>query len=142
MKYNVGGAVHASTYIGEIEADSPEQAIEKAYEQAHVSVCHQCARDIQDPEVANLWAEDADGNVTQESSADARALADVRTLDDWRAVSPQTRDVYLRGDTMVVLRRHDYHQPWCFDGTTPDEARAKAAAFVRELNSEKAGSGG
>jgi hypothetical protein len=74
MKYKVGGAVRASTYIGEVEADSPAQAFEEAYKKAHVSVCHQCAADIQDPEVADLWAEDADGNVVRENDTEASVL--------------------------------------------------------------------
>jgi hypothetical protein len=68
MKYQVGGAVHASTWVGTFEANSPEEAIERAYEAAHVSVCHQCAEKISDPEVACLWAEDESGNVTSEPS--------------------------------------------------------------------------
>lgn len=68
MKYQVGGAVSASTYIGVFEANSPEEAIERAYDAASVSVCHQCAAKIDDPEIAHLWAEDESGNVTSEPS--------------------------------------------------------------------------
>ena len=68
MKYKVGGAVHASTYIGEFDAASPDEAIEQAYNAAHISVCHECAHAISDPEVANLWAEDEIGDVTNEPS--------------------------------------------------------------------------
>jgi hypothetical protein len=66
MKYQVGGGVHASTYVGVVEANTPEEAIDRAYETASVSVCHQCATSISDPEVAHLWAEDESGNVTSE----------------------------------------------------------------------------
>lgn len=68
MKYQVGGAVHASTFIGEFEANSPGEAFERAYESARVSVCHQCADGIQDPEIAELWAEDENGDTTNEES--------------------------------------------------------------------------
>ena len=58
--------------------------------------------------------------------AGANALADVRTLDDFNpnwhmALAPDGGHYCLpRGDALA------------FDGTTPDEARAKAAAWVRE----------
>lgn len=77
MKYQVGGAVHASTFIGDIEADTPEEALEKAYQKAHVSVCHQCAEYIQDPEPCALWAEDEGGNVTHEPTAETE-LAELK----------------------------------------------------------------
>lgn len=70
MKYRVGGGVHASTYIGEFEANTPWQAIEMAYNEVYISVCHQCSSTISDPEPVNLWAEDENGDVTQESSAE------------------------------------------------------------------------
>jgi hypothetical protein len=61
----------------------------------------------------------------------ARALADVRTLDEWAAVS-----VPRKNWTMA----DDYGSPAClvpgttrwFYGATPGEARAHAAAWVRE----------
>ncbi len=93
MKYTVGGAVQGSTYIGEIEASSPEEAFDKAYKKAHVSVCHQCAEHIEDPEVCELWAEDENGVVTHEPSeidaarrelAELKEALEVAELDDWR----------------------------------------------------------
>jgi hypothetical protein len=94
MKYKVGGAVHASTFIGEFEADSPEQAIELAYETAGISVCHQCADTVEDPEVACLWAEDEQGNVTSEPSdhdkiieLQARLKEASKAQAEWVAVS-------------------------------------------------------
>lgn len=75
MKYRVGGAVHASTYIGEFEASTPEQAIEMAYEEAGISLCHECSREVSDPEVVSLWAEDDDGNTTSEPSDHDRIVA-------------------------------------------------------------------
>jgi len=52
-KYSVYGAVRASTYLGDFEADTPEQAIEMALasDAASISVCHACAGHISDPEI-------------------------------------------------------------------------------------------
>jgi Fe-S oxidoreductase len=57
--YRVVGTVTASKYLGEFEADSPEEAVEKALEseEAHVSVCHQCAHDVSDPGIEEAFAE-------------------------------------------------------------------------------------
>jgi hypothetical protein len=62
------------------------------------------------------------------------ALADVRTLDDWRSKSPE-RTWLMSGDGWAWCRLYDHGVRDCqnsFDGATPDEARAKAAAWVRE----------
>jgi len=61
--YHVTGVVTGSKYLGHFEADSEEEAIEKAINSAaaSVSMCHQCAEDCEDPEVhdATAWlAED------------------------------------------------------------------------------------
>ncbi len=68
--------------------------------------------------------------------ADAKALRDMRTLDDW-AARHACREVYLdhagfEGDRKWFLNldddrgeNHDFH------GATPDEARGAAAAWVR-----------
>jgi hypothetical protein len=64
--------------------------------------------------------------------ADAQALADMRTLDEWAAgqpirtpsPSPHRTEV---GDWFIWLSTGKY-----FDGPTPEAARAKAAAWVRE----------
>lgn len=52
-RYRVSGTVTASKYLGEFEADSPEDAVDKALtsDAAYVSVCHQCAHDVEDPEI-------------------------------------------------------------------------------------------
>jgi hypothetical protein len=90
MKYKVGGSVHASTFIGEFEADSPEAAFEQAYKAAYVSVCHQCADAIQDPEVAHLWAEDENRECTREPTAEDE-LAKLKS-----AIVFDVRDTYTR----------------------------------------------
>lgn len=55
-KWSVYGKVVASTYIGEFEAETKEEALDKAGKEAHVSVCHQCSRKIEDPEVTDMTA--------------------------------------------------------------------------------------
>jgi len=68
-RYSVTGAVHASTYIGEYDANTPEEAIERAYRDAGVSLCHECAREVSDPEVCELVAEDVEtGDATSEAT--------------------------------------------------------------------------
>ncbi len=44
-KYYVTFEVSASASI-EVEADNPDEAEQKAEEEIHVSLCHQCARNI------------------------------------------------------------------------------------------------
>jgi len=49
MKFEVYELGHVTRYIGEIEADSKEEAIEAAYDHDNfhgtVGLCHQCARE-------------------------------------------------------------------------------------------------
>ena len=68
-RYSVTGAVHASTFVGEYDANTPEEAIERAYRDAGVSLCHECAREVSDPEVCELVAEDMEtGDATSEAT--------------------------------------------------------------------------
>lgn len=68
-RYSVTGAVHASTYIGDYYANTPWEAIERAYRDAGISLCHECARDVSDPEVCELVAEDVEtGDATSEET--------------------------------------------------------------------------
>lgn len=54
--YHVYGTVTAGKYLGTVEAESEEEAIAKGWEleTVYVSVCHQCARDISDPEITDI----------------------------------------------------------------------------------------
>lgn len=71
------------------------------------------------------------------STADAQALADVRTLDDWAG------QIQSRFWAVKTVNESPCCCLWALDvrelavcvrvGTTPDEARAKAAAWVRGL---------
>ena len=57
-KYSIHGSVVASTYVGEYEAESKEKAIEMAWKDASVSVCHQCSSRVEEPEIDELYAEE------------------------------------------------------------------------------------
>lgn len=54
MKWRVSGTVVAGTYVGEVEAETEEEAIQKGWDLVDVSVCHQCAKVISDPEVEDI----------------------------------------------------------------------------------------
>ena len=58
-KYRIYGTVTGSKYIGEVEADSKEEAEEKAWEKLDTSIClcWECSREIKDPEVTEVVAE-------------------------------------------------------------------------------------
>lgn len=68
-RYSVTGTVVASTHIGEFDAVDAEQAMEFARNEASVSLCHQCAREMSDPEIEYLTAEDVEtGDATSETT--------------------------------------------------------------------------
>ena len=69
-KYNAYGTVVGSTYIGEFEAKNEKEAIEKAQRAAGVSLCHECARDISDPEVTEINVELVEDENDSEGGAD------------------------------------------------------------------------
>lgn len=56
--FRVYGTVTASCYLGEFEAASAEEAVQIALDSdaAQISVCHQCADQIGDPEVSEATA--------------------------------------------------------------------------------------
>ena len=60
MKYRVTAEVRGSAYIGEVEADSLEDAFLKAEDlaaQHNLKLCHQCARRAEDLELGELSIE-------------------------------------------------------------------------------------
>jgi hypothetical protein len=59
-KWRVYGAVFGTKYLGVFEAQTKEEAIEKALKsgEAHVSLCHQCAGEMSDPEIQSADAEE------------------------------------------------------------------------------------
>lgn len=58
-KYRVYGTVTGSKYLGEFEADTKEEAMDKAAEsdECYVSLCHQCAREADGAEIHEFHAE-------------------------------------------------------------------------------------
>lgn len=62
--YTVTGAVVGIKYLGEVQAETPEEAIEKAYEElpVHISLCHQCSDEIENAEIDFIVVADPDGN--------------------------------------------------------------------------------
>lgn len=61
-KWHVHAAIHGGKYVGEVEADSAEEAFEKAADlDCGVSLCWSCDRQLSDPEVSYLIVENDDG---------------------------------------------------------------------------------
>jgi hypothetical protein len=58
MKFRVYGVVTGSKYLGKYEADSKEAAIAMALDDCCVSLCHQCSRECEDPEIIKAVAEE------------------------------------------------------------------------------------
>lgn len=48
-KYSVYAIVTGSKFLGEIEAESKEAAIQKGWDHpdCHISICHQCSREVE-----------------------------------------------------------------------------------------------
>lgn len=61
MLWDCYGRVVAGKYLGQVEADTAEEAKEKALllDACFVSVCHQCAREVEDPEIDEVSVEKA-----------------------------------------------------------------------------------
>lgn len=103
-KWRVGGGVVASTYIGEVEAHTWQEAIEAGYDEADLSLCHECSRKISDPEIDHLWAEDDDGDCTSEETLSDQVSAQRREINKLRDLLNQILgddgpdlDAYLDG---------------------------------------------
>ena len=59
-RYNIYARVVGSKYIGTVDANSPEEAEEKAWklDECHISLCNQCSSDCEDPEIESLVIEE------------------------------------------------------------------------------------
>jgi hypothetical protein len=59
-KYSIFGQVRAGKYLGEVEADSEDEAIDKAYtelmDEMCISLCHQCVDEAEDAEIDEVSA--------------------------------------------------------------------------------------
>lgn len=85
MRYIVMGLIHANTRE-EVEADSPEEAHEKAA--CHASLCHQCSDELELGDSYGAIVEDDDGNEVlrvddRDRSEDEREAC--AKLVEWRA---------------------------------------------------------
>lgn len=61
-KYAVLGIIGASKFLGHYEAESEEEAIDKAEKNSslYVSICHQCAEEIDIGEIYEIKADKID----------------------------------------------------------------------------------
>lgn len=59
-RYSVNATVIGCTHIGIFEASSPEEAIEMAESEAHISFCHQCVGNCENAECEDFTAEEVD----------------------------------------------------------------------------------
>jgi hypothetical protein len=55
-KFKVYGQVVGSKYLGEVEANSKEEAEIKGgnLDECYVSLCHQCSRECDDPQIGDI----------------------------------------------------------------------------------------
>lgn len=62
MKFNVYGTVTAGCHLGEYEAETAEAAVEMALNEkgGYISLCHECAHKIEEPEITDAIAEPAE----------------------------------------------------------------------------------
>jgi hypothetical protein len=96
-KWRVGGGVSASTYVGEFEAATWQEAIEKAYKVAGVSVCHECAEHISDPEIDHLWAEDEEtGDCTSEPTLSDQVSEQRQEIERYRRALAHIADTCIQ----------------------------------------------
>jgi hypothetical protein len=58
--YNVYGTVVGGKFIGTFKAKTKKEALEKALDHVHVSLCHHCASECENAEVDKLTAEEVD----------------------------------------------------------------------------------
>jgi hypothetical protein len=61
MKYHAYAIVTGSKYLGEFEADSPEEAEKMAAtsDAGYISLCHKCSHQCEDAEVTHITVEPA-----------------------------------------------------------------------------------
>ena len=57
-RYRVYGTVTGGKFLGIYEAASKEEAEDRAWAAAHVCICHQCSREIDDPDITAVEAEE------------------------------------------------------------------------------------
>lgn len=58
-KFNVYGKVVGTKYLGKFTTNNKQEAINKAEKISSVSLCHQCSKECEDPEIIDIFAEEA-----------------------------------------------------------------------------------
>lgn len=58
--FSVCAVVVGSKFIGHFQAESEAKAIEMAWKEADVSLCHQCASECESAEIEELRAEEVE----------------------------------------------------------------------------------
>lgn len=60
MKYHIYAKVVGSKYLGEVEANSEKEAIQKGWDldEACVSLCHQCSSECEDAEIEEITVDE------------------------------------------------------------------------------------
>lgn len=61
MKFAVYGKVVGTKFLGLFEAESEEEVKNKVWasDRTHISLCHHCADECEDPEVSEIIVEEA-----------------------------------------------------------------------------------
>lgn len=86
MKYIIGAAITGSAVLGETEANSPEEAMERASQNfGDPSLCHQCSERVSDLEVDTLWAQDESGDCTSEPNTHDQLIEAAKEVERLRA---------------------------------------------------------
>lgn len=55
--WNVSGTVVGGTFVGEFKAETAAAALKQAWKKVGITLCHECSREMSDPEVTELCAE-------------------------------------------------------------------------------------
>lgn len=96
-RYSVTGAVVGSTWIGEYDANTPEEAFEFARDDAGISLCHECARSVSDPEVCELTAEDVEtGDATSEKTVHDQIAEQAKEIERLRRALTHIADTCVQ----------------------------------------------
>ena len=64
MRYRAFATVVGGKYLGEVEADSEEEAVDKAWEldECHISLCHHCSRQLENAQITDIDIEPVEEN--------------------------------------------------------------------------------
>lgn len=80
--------IHGSKYLGEVKAETAAGAIEAAYGLDGPSLCHRCASEVEDPEIAHVTVicddEEATDREEPQAAAGPRLLELVERALEWR----------------------------------------------------------